>query len=483
MRALAAVLGGVMFAASFPPVNLTWLGWLALAPLLLAVRETRVRQAALLGALFALSAVLLLVSWVPGALVSGFGASWLGAVGVWVALGLSSVPASAAYGALVSRVDPRALGYVPTVALVWSLVELSWELWFPRLPWVSLGASQIDTPIASIASLVGVHGVSAVLASVSALLVQISMRPSVLVPAMSAMVLVAFAGWSLWPTSDSGPHEDSARVAVVQPGLPMSERRDGSFERRMIEILLEESEKTEAAEILVWPENSFLSTPRGAVLESVQAFVDRRDVLLISGGRQRTAEGWRTVVMLFAPGESMRVVYVKRRLLPLAEAVPRWLPPMFRRSLGRLAPSLPMQPGSLPSTQLIGPHEVDLSVCYEATFQSDSADGSAALAVNLVNDGWYDRSAGAGQHLLLARWRAIESAQTLIRSASTGISAIVAPDGSIRARLDVGTRGALGRSVPSVSRRSVFERYGRVSLTLASVLLLVSAVISIRRKR
>jgi apolipoprotein N-acyltransferase len=482
MRALAAVLGGVMFAASFPPVNLTWLGWLALAPLLLAVRKTRVRQAALLGAIFALSAVLLLVSWVPGALVSGFGASWLGAVGVWLALGLSSVPASAAYGALISRVDPRALGYVPTVALVWCLVELSWELWFPRLPWVSLGASQIDTPIASIASLVGVHGVSAVLAGASALLVQISMRPSVLVPAMSAMVLVAFAGWSLWPTSDSGPRADSARVAVVQPGLPMSERRVGSFERRMIEILLEESEKTEDAEILVWPENSFLSTPRGAALESVQGFVDRRDVLLISGGRQRTAEGWRTVAMLFAPDEPMRVLYVKRRLLPLAEAVPQWLPPSFRRTLGRLAPSLPMQPGLLPGAQVIGPHEVDLSICYEATFQMNREDGHAALLINVVNDGWYDRSPGAEQHLLLARWRAVEAAQTLIRSASTGVSAIVAPDGSMRARLEVGARGALVQNVTAVSERSVFERYGRVSLIPVSVLLLGLSLISIRKK-
>ena len=478
MRALGAVGGGLGFALSFPPFDVTWLGWVALVPLLLAIRGVSGVGSALLGALFALTAVLGLVSWVPGALSGGFAASWIGACGAWVALGLTAVPAAAAYGLLLSRVHPQRFVYVPCIGLAWGVVEISWQTWFPQFPWVALGASQIDTPVAPLASLVGVHGVSALMAAVSALIVQGIARTGARVIVASVLLVAACFTAGLWSGGrERGPGSERVRVALIQPGLPMSERRAAGFERRSLEILLEESEATEDVELIVWPENSFLSEPHGPMLAAVQDFVDRRGVLLLAGGRQRVESGWVTEALLFAPGAEHRVVYVKRRLLPLAEAVPAGLPPWLRRALGRLAPSLPMNPGSVPSTQRIGAWSIDLSICYEATFQRLDSDPESALLVNLVNDGWYDHTAGAAQHLGLVRWRAIETGQTLIRAASTGPSAIVGADGRIEARLDVAERGTLVRAVAASPERTPFEDYGNRPLTLLGVALAFFSVV------
>lgn len=464
MRPLAAILGGLLFAASFAPLDLAWLGWVAFAPLLLALRGERAASAALLGALFALATVLALVSWLPGVLSSGFDASWLGAGAVWISLGLSAVPAAAAYAAVIARVPPTHAAYVPVAALSWLLVELSWESWFPRLPWVTLGASQIDTSIAMLAAVTGVHGVSAAMVGVSALLVQATdprgRRPAV----ASAASLVTFVGIGLWAAGPGTRQaQDRVRVALVQPALPMSGRRDSSFERRTIEVLLQESEGTQDAELVIWPENAFLSAPSGARLDGVQSFVDRRGVHLLAGGRKRVDAGWITAAFLFLPHAAYHVVYVKRHLLPLAEDVPAGLPPWLRRALGRLAPSLAMRAGSGTPTQAVGGRRIGLSICYEATLPFGS-DG--LLLVNLVNDGWYDHTAGAAQHLALARWRAIESGATLVRAASTGISAIVLPDGSIETQLGVGSRGVLVREVELSLTQTLFEKYGSIPALL-----------------
>jgi apolipoprotein N-acyltransferase len=113
---------------------------------------------------------------------------------------------------------------------------------------------------------------------------------------------------------------------------------------------------------------------------------------------------------------------------------------------------------------------VTFYLCFESAFSGEAADPGAGILVNLVNDGWYDRSAAAEHLLLLSRWRAIEAGAPLLRAATTGISAIVRPDGSIAAALPVRECGALVDTVSLSPRITPFERVSYAPLYVAAAL-------------
>ena len=104
-------------------------------------------------------------------------------------------------------------------------------------------------------------------------------------------------------------------------------------------------------------------------------------------------------------------------------------------------------------------------------------EAKAGLLLNLVNDGWYDRTPAARLHLQLARWRALESGAPLVRVASTGISAHVDPRGRLVQALPVGEAGVLAGGVPISTRVTPFERFGYLPLYLAALALAVSVLL------
>ncbi|MBW2282086.1 MAG: apolipoprotein N-acyltransferase, partial [Deltaproteobacteria bacterium] len=460
---------GFLFAASQPPLDLHWAAWLALTPLLWALAGDAAggaRRAAGLGACFAATTVLAVTPWLPVALVDGFGAGALAAGVVWLAAAVSALPAAAVFAVWVSRVAPGSPLYVPVVGAGWGLVELSWASAFPQLPWVALAAGQLDSPLTPLAAGLGVHGCSAWLAAFSALVVQASLRQGRRTAWLAAAGLLLLAVTGALTGSVPDARARSVRVALVQPGLPMSQRPRADFATRNLDTLIELSRASGPADLWVWPESAFLADPRGRAewAGPVQALVDERGTPLLAGGRVRTGAGWRTVAMLFAPGAPPHLAYAKRRLVPLAEAVPSWLPARVRRGLGGLVPSLPVEAGAEAGALEIGDWRVDVSICFEAIFQRPAV--RADLLVNLVNDGWYDAGAGARQHLALARWRAVEAGAPMLRAASTGISAFVSADGTVAARLDVGDSAVLVADVSPVERTTPFERLGNVPLLL-----------------
>src|SRR5205823_3156871 len=74
-------------------------------------------------------------------------------------------------------------------------------------------------------------------------------------------------------------------------------------------------------------------------------------------------------------------------------------------------------------------------ICFEAIFPDlarSLVQGGAEFLVNVTNDAWFGDTAGPAQHLAMARLRAVELRVPIVRVASTGISAIIDPDGSLR---------------------------------------------------
>jgi apolipoprotein N-acyltransferase len=151
------------------------------------------------------------------------------------------------------------------------------------------------------------------------------------------------------------------------------------------------------------------------------------------------------VVLLGAGADAERFQRAdKRHLVPFGEYVPlRALVP----GLGKLAR---MVGDFAPAREVAlldwGAQRLGVAVCFEVIFPGETAAlvrAGATLLVTVTNDAWYGDTAAPWQHLAAARFRAAENRRWLLRAAITGVSAAIAPDGSLRGVLGVGEEGTI----------------------------------------
>jgi apolipoprotein N-acyltransferase len=101
------------------------------------------------------------------------------------------------------------------------------------------------------------------------------------------------------------------------------------------------------------------------------------------------------------------------------------------------------------------------AICFEVAFPGEVAElvrSGATVLVTVTNDAWYGDTAAPWQHFRAAQWRAAETRRPLLRAAITGVSGVIAPDGSVREILGVGETGILRARIAGRSDLSPFAR-------------------------
>jgi apolipoprotein N-acyltransferase len=434
--------------------------WVALGPWIWLLGRDSPWTGPLVAGAGAASVCLVRLAWLPGVLADAFWVERTYALGLWLSAGLAFGAVFVPFGAWVRGLSPRRVFFAPAVGLAYGVAEWTAATMWPRVPWVVVGGTQIDTPVAALASSTGVHGVSAVVVAVNALWVQWALGAGPRTCLSGAGVVAILVAGATLVSRTGETHARDISLALIQPGLPMKERGRADFHPRQTARLLALGSQLRDAELVLWPESSLAP---GAETR-VQEWVAEREVELLA---TRQGSVWH-----FAPGRKPHKIYDKRALLPLAEQVPGRLPSWLRRRLGRLVPATPLVPGKAPARRVGA--AIDVLLCWEAAF-SRVGPVRASLIVNPVNDGWYDHTRGAAQHLRLARWRAVERAATVARVASTGITALVAPDGRVLEQLAVGRSGTLEARVPLAPRVTPFERAGYTPLVVLALVASASA--------
>jgi apolipoprotein N-acyltransferase len=480
------VASGLLLAAARPPLAWSWLAWVALVPLWLAAARVSGPRAFGLGWLGGTVAQAAILHWTLATLTTFSTLSLPVAVGVVLILAAVLGLPLGLFAAGLQLAQRRGHGG-PIAGAAW-FVATEWiGTWAPfPYPWALLGASQHDTlPVAQMAEVGGVFALSALIALVNGAVATVLLAPRGLGrgPVRNLALVTAMVGvvatWGAWRMAavDRMPAVGTLRVGIVH--VPVDQKRKWSLDYRQ-ELMAQYAQSTQAVaadhpDVIAWPETAtpfyFEDDPGGRRQVEALARMARAPLLFGSPAVERNAAQevtYHNRAYLLDADARVAATYDKRVLVPFGEYVPhRWLLPFVRPLI--TSPQA-MVPGASPGVLPVGAARLGVSLCYESAFGSlarAAVARGATVLVNLSNDAWFTGTSGSAQALALARLRAIEVRRPLVRVASGGDSAVVAPSGRIVWSAGPEAPGQHVASVDLAAARTPFARWGDVIVWVA----------------
>jgi apolipoprotein N-acyltransferase len=484
MRALAlAALAGLLYWAAQPPLALGSLAFLALVPLLLAVRGVGPWRALVLGWLAGTIACNGLTSAsIHAALLRAGHPGWLAAAEGLVIpqlCGALYFAAFAAYAAALERRRPGTAWRIVLLPAAWVACEFARSRIGNGMPWVLLAHAEIGRPwLLQVADVAGAYGVSFVVAMVNVLVAMLLERPAAGWPrlrrplagaaaVLAAVVVYGRVELARWRE----PAGRSLRVALVQGDVPEEWRTDL---RRLPAVLaryrdLVAEAARERPELVVLPENAAGVSPSAnpQVLTQIAAPLAGSDALLLLGAPRAVSLGpgraaVRNSAFLVDAAGTLRTTYDKMHLVPFGETSTWLLPAALQRRLG-----LPddYSAGDAATLFDVDGARAGVLICWEGIYAGAAralARAGATLLVNLSNDDWFGGHAAAEQHFRATLLRAVETRRPLLRATNSGVTALVDPRGVVVAAGPRDAIAVVSGTVTALSTSTLYTRIGDV---------------------
>ncbi len=481
---------------------------MALAPLLVSLQRTTLRDAFFLGLLTGLIYFTGTLYWISNVMAVYGGLPMPVAVlinGLLIAY-LSLFPA--VFAMVVSRfalvIGPRSLLLAP---FVWVATELGRMYIMTGFPWVLLGYSQVTVlPVAQFASIAGVFGLSGLVAAMSAALayaavrgrmseVTVMRRGSAFAPYRPLLLVtglvLALGSWGAVRirSGELNRAGDAVTVGLIQGNVDQADKWDPARASVIFRQYLEMTRRAigQGAQVVLWPESStpfFFEEDRPGA-EMVRAIARESKVPILLGSdqidRSTTPPSYFNSAFLLRSDGSTGGVYRKMHLVPFGEYVPlknllffasRLVENVSDFSAGDAAVLLPVRG-----------HLVSTAICYEIVYPNlvRQAASSSELITTITNDAWFGLTSAPYQHFAQASMRAIENGRYLVRSANTGISGIVDPYGRVRARTNVFEPAVVVGEARFIRTQTVYARVGDVFANV-SALVTLAGLLLVRRR-
>lgn len=445
-----AFLAGAAAVLGFSPFDqfLAALAALTVLTHLLIAAKTR-RAAFAIGYVFGLGLFTVGVSWIYvslhrfGAMPAPLAAFATFAFCAFLAL----FPATAAWlQARLAERAPPALRAVLAIPAAWVMLEWLRGWILTGFPWLSVGYAAIDDALGGFAPLGGVYAVSLALACAAGLLWCV-LAGRARWPAAAALLLLLASGFALRGAQWTAPAGDTLTVSLLQGNVPQEMKFDPARYARTLETYATLAEASKAR-LIVLPETAiprFLERVDPAYLDRLRAAARRNGGDLLLGVPVREGDSYYNSVVSL--GVSPAQSYHKQHLVPFGEFVPPgfgWIVRVLSIPLSDFS-----RGGAGQRPLAVAGQRVALNICYEDAYGREIARQlpEATLLVNVSNVAWFGDSLAPAQHLQIARMRALESGRWHLTAANTGITAAIAPDGSVRARMPQHLQGRVDAEV------------------------------------
>ncbi|WP_329624852.1 apolipoprotein N-acyltransferase [Streptomyces sp. NBC_01255] len=502
VRPATALLSGLLLFLSFPPRPLWWLALPAFALLGWTLRGRRLRAGFGLGYLAGLGFMLPLLVW-TGAEVGPV---------PWVALAAIEALFVAAAGLGIAAVSR--LPWWPFFAAgVWILAEAARaRVPFGGFPWGKIAFGQADGVFLPLAAVGGtpVLGFAVALCGFGLYEAYRQLRAAraagtvprgpLAVAALSVLLPVTGAVAAL-PLVDDTAEDGTATVAAVQGNVPRlgldfnSQRRavldnHAARTRELAEAVKEGREPQ--PDFVLWPENSSDIDPYANpdAADVIDGAVQAIGVPTVIGAVISPPTGkLRNTLIEWDPERGPVATYDKRHVQPFGEYIPmRSVVRLFNSNVDRV--SRDFGPGSKIGVFDLAGTKVGLATCYEAAFDwavRDTVTHGAQLITVPSNNATFGRSEMTYQQLAMSRVRAVEHSRSVVVPVTSGVSAVIRPDGEIVSQTKMFTPDVLVEEVPLRSSLTPATRMGTLPeallVALAAAGLGWSALRSVRARR
>jgi apolipoprotein N-acyltransferase len=508
---LATVL---LYSALFPPIEISWLAFIALVPWLMLILRCGPREQFVFSSLAGLGFYLLNVTWIVPITIPGYISMSIYLALYW--------PVS---GVLIRALYRRwSMPLVLAVPLVWVAMEYIRGLGPLGFQWFYLGHSQAENlSLIQIADLGGAYAVSFMLVLINTVIFELiqfrktlSYRHKLLDFSAAAAVFIATVLYGQWRLAQNTMRPGPV-VSVVQEDFPMFVEGDSPDIYDVFDGHLQLSFRaaSDKPDLIVWPETSigvsinpeFLNAkpekkryqyeqPHSEVfVKTLKELSQAANSYLIVGalsknlnppGHYPEVDKYNSAIIYDRMG-NFSDRYDKIRPVLFGEVVPfRYSIPWLYRFLNEnmtpygkdgyeysLTQGHTLKRFTLPTPT--GDFRYAIAICYEDTMadlvreNARPSDNKKPIdfLVNLSNDGWFNHSSELPQHLKISVFRAIENRLAIARSVNTGISGFINPDGSIESVVRNGSRlygsgirGHLTHQIKVDSRITLYSRLG-----------------------
>lgn len=495
LRLAWCLLCGALMTLAFSPYDYPLIAILSLACFFCVLAHTPTRYAVLFGYTFGLGMFGTGIGWLQIS-INLFGG--MSVVGAWcITLIMVAVLAlqTALFAYLYQRFFAQCSTYLLVILLptLWVVIEWlrSWAV--SGFPWLSIGYSQIDTPISSLAPIFGIYGVSWFTALLSTCLATIwllwhkadSDHKQLSKMCLSSFLLLCVCGLileRLGTVQWSSRKNKDMEIVIVQGAVPQELKWQPQQREKTLERYLSLSDQYPDSELIIWPETAIpIFYHQAEHIISVladKASKGNYDYLIgVPFKEQQSGKLYNALSVIGSTND----IYYKRHLVPFGEYLPfdSWLRPITHWlgiPMSNFSAGVADKPIMHVANEIIG-----VSICYEDIFGEEvkQALPEATVLVNVSNDAWFGDSIAAHQHLQMARMRALETGRYMLRATNTGISAVIDEKGLIKARAPQHVPYALNQKVALFSGMTPYARFGD-NLVLVPAFLLLATMLFLR---
>ena len=498
---------GLLLWMSWPVSSLTFLIFFAFIPLLLLADTVAKRSS------FGFYVFLSFFIWNIGTTWWLWNSTEVGAIAAFMVNGVLMSFIWVGYF-LIKRRFGKNIGYAALISfwMLFEYIHLNWELTWP---WLTIGnVFATKTGWIQWYEYTGVSGGTLWVLLVNILMYEflfsekkINQKISKVVPLVALIIIPLGISWLLGNKVKSYNKErqlSSKNILIVQPDIDPYQKFESNNISQDIQKLVSLSEQNtdSSTQLVVWPETALAA---GIVIDDIQKeevyrlvfdYVKRHpNLTLLTGietykvyGKEKVTSSARrgmdgnyydalNAAITIKANEPIQL-YTKSKLVPGVETLPSFLnfmAPLFEQfggTTGGYARDTAAAAFKISNT----PYIAAPIICYESIYGeyvTQYVQKGANLLTIITNDGWWDNTPGHRQHLQYARLRAIETRKYVVRSANTGISAVIDNAGHIKETRKWDETSVIKCTIPAIPGETFYVRYGDYLYKIFSVLALL----------
>ena len=510
-----AGLSGLMLTASFSPIDLDWIAWISLIPLLMSIEDKSPLVALKLGLFAGLSHYLTLIYWIVVVLSHYGNINLILSLVTLLLLSLYLALYIAIFAfILVSFKKNRLSSFWG--ASIWVALEYARAHIMTGFPWCLLGYSQYSRlPLIQISDMAGVYGISFVIVLINLVIYSVAspvikkkilgyrigyesrvtdyehnkhnghpLRVIGIEVALTCLLIgfiLVYGYHNLKEKADMDSKGKGLRTVIVQGNIDQSIKWNPDFQEKTLAIYRELSEKSLdfRPRIIIWPETAvplFFQDKSYLTKEVFKtAKIANSNILFGSPAYLRdkgTIHYYNRAYIISGDRELGR--YDKVHLVPFGEYVPlkKYIPFVHRivPAAGDFSPGKRVKPINAPDL------DIGVLICFEAIFADISrklAIQGVELLVNITNDAWFGHTSAPYQHLSMAVFRCVENGLPMARAANTGISAFILADGRIVDKSGLFVTDVLQKEINIRHNKTFYSQFGDI---FAIILLLATII-------